>query len=343
MELDERAESLLKMLISRFIDLGQPVGSRTLAQQQGMQLSPATIRNVMSDLEDLGLIRSPHTSAGRVPTAQGYRFFIDSLLTVKPVNRMTLDEMEERFTKGNDARELTTAASELLSEVTQFAGVVVLPNISVAAFHQIEFLKLSGNRILVILVTEDGRVQNRVISNDNKFSDSEVEQAANFFNQKYKGQPLSRVKERLLNEIKSDSEQINKLMETAVTVARNVFTEEDEETVMLSGEEKLLNVPDFAAVEKIRKIFETFRARHSLLSLLDQSVKASGVSIFVGDESGFDGLDDCSVVTAPYEVEGVSIGVLGVIGPTRMRYEQVIPVVDVTAQLLGNALTHLQD
>ena len=343
MQLDERAESLLKLLIARFIDRGQPVGSRTLAQQEGVCLSSATIRNVMADLEDLGLISSPHTSAGRVPTSQGYRFFIDSLLTVKPLNPSTLEGIEERLNRGNDAKELTAAASELLSEVTQFASVVILPNISATTFRQIEFVKLSGNRILVIMVTEDGRVQNRVIYNEREYTDAELVRAANFFNQKYKGKLLSHVRNQLLREMKSDSEKINKLMETAVTVASGVIVESDEDNVMLSGEEKLLNVPDFAAIEKIRKIFEAFRARHSLLSLLDQSIKASGVSIFIGDESGFSGLNDCSVVTAPYEVEGESIGVLGVIGPTRMHYDRVISVVDVTAHLLGNALTHLRD
>ena len=341
MQLDDRAETLLKLLIARFIEQGQPVGSRTLSQQTGLSLSPATIRNVMSDLEELGLIRAPHTSAGRIPTSQGYRFFIDSLLKVRPLNSLTVDEIKSRFVQGNDAKELTSAASELLSEVTQFAGVVVLPNLTVTAFRQIEFMKLSSHRVLVILVTDDGRVQNRVISNEREYSDSELVQAANFFNQRYRGQTLSKVKNQLLREMKSDSEQINELMETAVTIASGIFVDDDEESVMLSGEEKLLDVPDFAAIEKIRKIFETFKTRHSLLSLLDQSIKARGVSIFVGDESGFDGLDDCSVVTAPYEVEGQSIGVLGVIGPTRMRYEHVISVVDVTAHMLGNALTHL--
>ncbi len=343
MELDKRAESLLKMLIARFIEQGQPIGSRTLALQQGVKLSPATIRNVMSDLENLGLIRAPHTSAGRVPTSQGYRFFIDSLLTVEPLNRITLGEIQERLNTGMDARQLTAAASELLSEVTQFAGVVVMPHISATSFRQIEFVKLSGNRILVILVTQDGRVQNRVISNEHEYTDSELEQAANFFNRKYQGQLLSRVRNQLLNEMKSDRDQISKLMETAVTVASEVFLDDEQESVMLSGEEKLLSVPDFSAIEKIRKIFETFKARHSLLGLLDQSIKADGVSIFVGDESGFAGLDECSVVTAPYEVEGESIGVIGVIGPTRMPYEQVISVVDVTAHLLGNAMSQLHE
>lgn len=340
--LDDRAETLLKMLIARFVDQGQPVGSRTLSQEKGLELSPATIRNVMSDLEALGLIRSPHASAGRVPTAQGYRFFIDSLLKVQPLNHLEQDEIKERLNQSNDAQELMAAASELLSEVTQFAGVVFQPNISATAFRQIEFVKLSTHRVLVILVTEDGRVQNRVIASDRDYGDSELTQAANFFNHAYKGQPLSSVKNRLLREMKSDSEQINQLMETAMKIASGVIVDQDsDDDVMLSGEENLLNVPDFAAIEKIRKIFETFKTRHSLLTLLDQSIKASGVSIFVGDESGYSGLNECSVVTAPYEVDGQSLGVLGVIGPTRMHYEHVISVVDVTAQMLGNALTHL--
>lgn len=341
--LDQRSETLLRMLISRFIDQGQPVGSRTLSHEPGLQLSAATIRNVMSDLETLGLIRAPHTSAGRVPTILGYRLFIDSLLTVQPLRNSKKEEIKFRLNEEKDAMELMTAASKMLSEVTQFAGVVFLPNASATKFRQIEFVRLSSHRLLVILVSEDGRVQNRVISNERKFTKSELVEAANFFNSTYRGRPLSDVKNTLLREMKSDSEQINQLMETAITIANDVFDEQDStpDDVVFSGEENLFDVPDFAAIEKIKKIFETFKTRHSLLSLLDQSIKARGVSIFIGKESGYDGLDECSVVTAPYSIDGERLGALGVIGPTRMPYDRVIPVVDVTARMLGSALAHL--
>ena len=343
LNLDERSETLLRMLVARFIDQGQPVGSRTLSNEPGLGLSAATIRNVMADLEEMGLIRSPHTSAGRIPTALGYRLFIDSLLTIQPLRESKKEEIEYRLNEETDATELMTAASELLSEVTQFAGIVFLPDTYSTRFRQIEFVSLSAHRVLVILVTEDGRVQNRVISNERKYTPSELTEAANFFNQTYRGKPLSAVKDLLLVEMKRDSEQINELMQTAITIANAVFSREErsDDEIVVSGEANLLNVPDFAAIEKIRKIFETFKTRHSLLTLLDQSIRARGVSIFIGNESGYDGLDDCSVVTAPYEVDGQSLGVIGVIGPTRMPYEHVISVVDVTAQMLGNALTHL--
>ncbi len=343
LKLDERSETLLRMLIARFIDDGHPVGSRTLSHEPGLQLSAATIRNVMADLEELGLIQSPHTSAGRVPTPLGYRMFIDSLLTVRPLRTAKKEEIEIRLSEENNAKELMSTASNLISEVTQFAGVVFLPNSSVAKFRQIEFVGLTKSRVLVILVTEDGQVQNRVINNEQNYSASELTAAANYFNETYRGKSLSAVKKHLLEEMQRDREQINELMQTAITIANSVFNKDDrnEEEVLVSGESNLLSLPDFAAIEKIKKIFETFNTRHSLLSLLDQSIRAQGVSIFIGSESGYEGLDECSVVVAPYEVEGQSLGAIGVIGPTRMPYDRVIPIVDVTAKMLGNALTHL--
>ncbi len=342
-QLDERSETLLRLLIARFIEQGNPVGSRTLSHEPGLILSAATIRNVMADLEELGLIKSPHTSAGRVPTAMGYRLFIDSLLTVRPLRASKEQEIKYRLNEETDAKELMTAASNLLSDVTQFAGIVFLPDSSASKFRQIEFVSLPSNRLLVILVTEDGTVQNRVISNNQDYSPSELVEAANYFNEVYRGKPLAQVKEHLVAEMKSDREQISLLMQTAINIASQVFGREErnDDDLVLSGEANLLKVPDFAAVEKIRKIFDTFRKRNSLLNLLDLSVRARGVSIFIGNESGYDGLDDCSVVTAPYEVEGQSLGAIGVIGPTRMPYDRVIPIVDVTAKMLGNALAQL--
>ncbi len=342
-KLDDRSETLLRLLIARFIEQGQPVGSRTLSHEPSLTLSAATIRNVMADLEDMGLIQAPHTSAGRVPTALGYRLFIDYLLTVQPLRSSKEQEIQYRLNEETDAKELMTATSNLLSEVTQFAGIVFLPDSSASKFRQIEFVSLSSNRILVILVTEDGTVQNRVIHNNQDYSSSELTEAANYFNEVFRGRPLATVKETLVRDMKRDREEIDALMQTAINLAGQVFDRNDrsDEDLVLSGEANLLNVPDFAAVDKIKKIFDTFRKRQSLLNLLDLSVRAQGVSIFIGSESGYDGLDDCSVVTAPYEVEGRSLGAIGVIGPKRMPYDRVIPVVDVTAKMLGNALTQL--
>ena len=341
LKLDERSETLLRMLIARFIDQGYPVGSRTLSHEPGLKLSAATIRNVMADLEDLGLIASPHTSAGRVPTTLGYRMFIDSLVTLRPVKPERQKEIKYRLNEERNFKEMLTATSELLSDVTQFAGIVFLPKSDVARFRQIEFVNLSDTRILVILITEDGQVQNRVISNDRNLTPAELTEASNFFNDKYRGKSLSLVKEELFSEMKRDREQIDTMIGNAISIAQRVL-DDSEEDVVVRGEENLFNVPDFAAIEKVRKIFETFKTRHSLLSLLDQSIRARGVSIFIGSESGYSGLDECSVVTAPYEVEGESLGAIGVIGPTRMRYDRVIPIVDVTAQMLSNALLHLR-
>ena len=342
-ELDDRSETLLRLLIARFIEQGQPVGSRTLSHEPSLTLSAATIRNVMADLEDMGLIQSPHTSAGRIPTALGYRLFIDSLLTVQPLRSSKEQEIQYRLNEETDAKELMMATSNLLSEVTQFAGIVFLPDSSASKFRQIEFVSLSSNRILVILVTEDGTVQNRVIHNNQDYSSSELTEAANYFNEVFRGRPLATVKEILVRDMKRDREEIDALMQTAINLAGQVFdrNERSDEDLVLSGEANLLNVPDFAAVDKIKRIFDTFRKRQSLLNLLDLSVRAQGVTIFIGSESGYDGLDDCSVVTAPYEVEGRSLGAIGVIGPKRMPYDRVIPVVDVTAKMLGNALTQL--
>ncbi len=341
--LDERSETLLRLLISRFIEQGHPVGSRTLSHEPGLMLSAATIRNVMADLEEMGLIESPHTSAGRIPTALGYRLFIDYLLTVRPLRAAKEQEIQIRLNEETESKELMTVASNLLSEVTQFVGIVFLPDSSISKFRQIEFVNLSGKRILVILVTEDGTVQNRVIQNNHDYTASELIEAANYFNETFRGKSLTTVKETLVNEMQSDREQIDVLMQTAIHLAGQVFDrdERSDDDFVLSGETNLLNVPDFAAVDKIRKIFEVFRKRQSLLNLLDLSVRARGVSIFIGSESGYDGLNDCSVIAAPYEVEGHSLGAIGVIGPTRMPYDRVIPVVDVTAKMLGNALAQL--
>ncbi len=340
--LDKRAETLLRLLISRFIVQGQPIGSRTLAHDPSLSISAATIRNVMADLQDLGLIQSPHASAGRIPTTLGYRLFIDSMLQLEPLPTEGKEEIETRLKDEKDAKELMAEASKLLSEVTQFCGIVFMPDSSVAKLKQIEFVRLTQKRVLVILVTEDGQVQNRVISIDREFSPSVLVNAANYFNETFRGKALSTVGELLLIEMKRDSQEINNLLQTAVEIAADLFVEDrTEDEVLVSGRSNLFDVPDLAAIEKIRKIFELFKTRHSLLTLLNKSLKARGVTIFIGAESGYDSLNECSVVTAPYQVDGQSLGAIGVIGPTRMPYEQVIPVVGVTAQMLGTVLSQL--
>ena len=324
-----------------YIHDGQPVGSRTLAKHADLSLSPATVRNVMSDLEELGLIHAPHTSAGRVPTRMGYRMFIDYLLTVEPLKDEAVDKMQSQFALETDPRSLLSTASEMLSNVTHFAGLILIPGQENARLRQIEFLKLSTNRVLTILVTDDGRVQNRVIPTNREYSASELAEAANYFNDVYNGSTLSRVRRMLLGEIKTDSDRMHDITKTAVAMAAKLFDqqEQDRDDVVLSGEENLLNIPDLCQIDTLQKLFDAFKAKQDLLDLLDRSMRVDGISIFIGDESGFKALHDVSVVAAPYQTDGSVVGTIGVIGPTRMNYEQIIPIVDVTARLLSGALS----
>ena len=341
-QLSDRAETLLRELVRRYISDGEPVGSRTLSRESGLELSAATIRNVMADLEDLGLIRSPHTSSGRVPTQLGYRIFVDTMLKVKPLDAVSVNEINSGLASARDPDELMSMASELLSHITQFAGVVLLPGGEHANLRQIEFLPLAEDRILAILVTEDGRVQNRVLFVDRKYKPGELVEAANFFNERYSGCALNEVRRRLVQDMEHDSISMNRMMRTAVNMAKELFGDETaSDSVVVSGETNLMSVPDFDQVEKLREIFDAFKAKQDLLQLLDKSMNARGISIFIGEESGYNALTDCSVVTAPYESDGRCIGVLGVVGPTRMSYEDVIPVVDITARFLGTALKSL--
>lgn len=338
--LSERAEQLFRKLIELYIREGQPVGSRTLARYAELDLSPATVRNVMSDLEELGLIQSPHTSAGRIPTQLGYRMFVDSLLKIRPLRDEALEAIQGRLSRDDDPAHLMESASQLLSQITHFAGVVLIPSQQRAKFRQIEFLSLGPKRILTILVTEDGRVQNRVVPTEREYSPSQLVEAANFFNETYSGSDLSQVRVKLLGEMQNDSEELNRMMKTAIEVVGKLFaSEHDSDDVLLSGEQNLLDIPDLCNIDTLQKLFNAFKAKQDLLDLLDRSMRVGGISIFIGDESGYQALNDCSVVTAPYEADGKVLGTLGVIGPTRMSYEQVIPVVDVTARLLSSALS----
>lgn len=343
MALDSRAENVLKNLVETYIQQGQPVGSRTLSNLPQLSVSSATVRNVMSELEELGLITAPHTSAGRIPTSQGYRLFVDSLVKASTLTQTVVTQLSERFQQETDPEALLAHASDVLSELTQFAGVVVLPNHSVTRFHQLEFMRLSESRLLAILVTEDGRVQNRVLTTASSFSDSELVSAANFFNSRYKGNTLDDVRRLLLSDMHHDNDEMHQLNREAMQAASRVISEEEETStqsdVVLSGEQKLLDVPDLCQIETLQKLFDAFKTKRDLLDLLDRSMKANGISVFIGEESGYSALGECSVIASPYQVDGKVLGTLGVVGPTRMAYDEVISVVDITAKLLSQALS----
>ncbi|MDD4882786.1 MAG: heat-inducible transcriptional repressor HrcA [Gallionellaceae bacterium] len=337
--LNERARILLKTLVECYIDEGQPVGSRTLAKQTGLNLSPASIRNIMSDLEEGGYIISPHTSAGRIPTAKGYRLFVDTLLTVKPLTHPDLSQIETRLAP-SDPQRLVTSASRLLSDLTQFAGVVVVPHRRRQTFRQIEFIRLSEKRILLIIVTPEGEVQNRVLVSDHHYTDSQLTEAANFFNSHYGGLSFEVARTRLVKELIDLQSDISRLMQAAVQVGSETLGQSESDYV-ISGEVNLMRTPDLSAdMERLRRLFNLFEHKTDLMQLLDMSDKAGGVQLYIGAESGVSPLDECSVIAAPYEVDGQVVGTLGVIGPTRMAYERVIPIVDITARLLSNALSY---
>ena len=334
--LDKRAQLLLKTLVERHIAEGQPVGSRTLSRYSGLELSPATIRNVMSDLEELGFIASPHTSAGRVPTPAGYRFFVDTLLIVKQLESGDLHRIEDQIHPDNPQR-VIQSASQLLSQLTQFAGVVMTPRRAVT-FKHLEFLKLSEKRILLIVVAPDGDVQNRILFTERDFSPSELIEAANYINQNYAGQSFEDVRARLQAELREIRQDMIGLM-TAALDAGSALAEVGEQYV-ISGERNLFAMRDLSQdVGRLKQLLELFERRTSLLQILDLSLRGQGVQIFIGGESGFGAPDDVSVVTSPYQVDGEVVGTVGVIGPTRMAYERVVPIVEVTAKLLSSALS----
>jgi heat-inducible transcriptional repressor len=336
--LNERAQILLKTLVERYIADGQPVGSRALSKYSGLELSPASIRNVMADLEDLGFIASPHTSAGRVPTARGYRFFVDTLLTIRPLDMFEINQLEGQLHSENRQR-LVTSASQMLADLTRFAGVVMTPRRS-AGFRHIEFVKLSDTRILLILVTPEGDVQNRILLVERAYNPSELVEAANILNQNYAGMTFDETRARIHDELTQLREDMTHLMTRALDAGSQAITDSSED-VVISGEGRLLNVHDLSSdMQRLRNLFDLFESKTGLMQLLDVSSRAHGVQIFIGGESGLVPLDECSVVTAPYEVDGQIVGTVGVIGPTRMAYERVIPIVDITAKLLSSALSH---
>jgi heat-inducible transcriptional repressor len=335
--LNERALILLKTLVERYIADGQPVGSRALSRYSGLDLSPASIRNVMADLEEMGFIASPHTSAGRVPTARGYRFFVDTLLTIKPLDTVEISQLEGQL-HAESTQKLVVSASQLLSDLTHFAGVVMTPRRS-AGFRHIEFLRLSDTRILLILVTPEGDVQNRILLTEKRYTPSELVEAANILNQHYAGLTFEEIRHRIREELKQLTANMTRLMTAALEAGSQAASESSEE-VVISGESNLLDSQDLSSnMVNLRKLFELFDRRTGLLQLLEISNRAQGVQIFIGGEAGVAPLDECSVITAPYEVDGRIVGTVGVIGPTRMAYERVIPIVDITAKLLSSLLT----
>ncbi len=341
-KLDARARQLLRALIAQYIAEGEPVGSRTLAKNAGLDISPATIRNVMSDLEEIGLLSAPHTSAGRVPTAQGYRVFVDSLLELKPLDEPQVDALRRELPTQAPTQDLLNGVSSLLSDVTHFVGVVTVPKREEFPFKHIDFVPLGGNRVLVILVFADNDVQNRVVVTQRTYSAGDLEQVANFLNANYAGLRMSEIRERLLREMRETSHHLHQLMVAAVDVTQNPFAQNSGADMLVAGQMNLMGSQGLSNMDRLRELFEAFQRKRDLLVLLENCASAEGVRLFIGEESGFAALDGCSVITAPYGVEGRVLGVLGVIGPTRMAYQRVIPVVQATANILSSALNSSQ-
>ena len=336
MSLDIRAQTLLKALVERYIADGQPVGSRALSKISGLDLSPATIRNIMSDLEEMGYVASPHTSAGRVPTPRGYRIFVDTLLTVQHIDEHSV-EARMRL-QSQQPQKLIANAAQMLSSLSQFAGVVLSPRRE-SVFQQIEFLRLSEKRILLVIVDPRGDVQNRLLLTDADYTPTQLIQSANYINQNYGGLSFDDVRVRLTGELRQLRDDMGRLMQAAVEAGSEAM-EDQTDGMVISGERNLLSVADLSSnMTSLRQMFDMFEQKTGLMQLLDVSSKATGVQIFIGGESNLVPMDEMSVVTAPYEVNGKIVGTLGVIGPTRMAYERVIPIVDITAKLLSNALS----
>ena len=335
--MDDRARQLLKTLIERYIADGQPVGSRTLSKYSRLDLSPATIRNVMADLEELGLIASPHTSAGRVPTPLGYRLFVDSLITVRPLRNEQAQQLRDELAREDPRRAISQAAS-LLSRLSSFAGVVRSPRRS-GTFRQIEFLRLSDRRVLLIIVTPEGDVQNRILVVERDYPASTLIEAGNFLNANFAGLEFDQIRTQLKNELARIREDITQLMQRAIDAGSEAAAD-DTEGMVISGERNFVGLPDFADdMQRLRELFGLFEKRTDLMQLLDASTRATGVQIYIGGDSSLVPMESVSIVTAPYEVDGQVVGTLGVIGPTRMAYDRMIPIVDITARLLSGALS----
>ena len=335
MSLDIRAQTLLRALIKQHIKDGHPVASKSLTSSSGLDLSSASIRGVMKDLEDAGFILSPHRSSGRIPTQMGYRFFVDSLLTMESPNEKELSVLKKQLIL-SDNKHLSSSVSEALSELTKFAGVVMIPKAKKLTFKHIEFLSLSEKRVLVIIVTDDGNVQNRVLFTDQNYDQGILLEASNYFNQKFEGHSIEETKIQISNELKNMKKEMINLMTAAIEISSDEIKNDN---IVISGQGNLLGSGELSQnVASIKKIIEVFEKRTALLNLLDKSYQADDMQIFIGQESGYKALDECSVITAPYHANGEVLGTIGVIGPTRMAYERVIPIVDITAKLLSNSI-----
>ena len=323
--------------------IGHPVGSRTLAKDAGLDLSPATIRNVMADLEDLGLVSSPHTSAGRVPTVSGYRMFVDSLLSLKPLDDSLLVELQQQLDIREPAQDLVDSASRMLSDLTHLAGVVMVPKRNQIKVRQIEFVPLSDTRVVTVIVTTTGEIFNRIIDTSRVIGRSELEQLSNYITAHYAGLDLHEIRESVLSDMRETKRDLDELMLKAMEFASAAFVDGGQAggdgDLVVAGQTNLMDFDELAQVDSLRSLFNAFTEKQEILHLLDRSLEADGIQIFIGEESGYGTLRDCSVVTAPYQVGSEVVGVLGVIGPTRIAYDRVIPIVDITARLLGSALT----
>ena len=335
---NERAQHLLKLLVERYIEDGVPVPSKQLAV--GFGVSSATVRNVMSLLEARGLVTSPHTSAGKVPTQRGFRFFVDTLISVQPLTIETVDQLKSQLNPDLGATSLVEHASRLLSHITHMAGLVTVPRLELTSLRHVEFLPLSGQRVLVILVINEREVQNRIIHTDREYSESELHQAANFISQEFGGRSLAYVRSALIDGMKVDKDRLDRMMQTALDVASKAFEQDisADSDYVVAGETNLLDAADDSELDTLRQLFDAFSRKRDILHLLDRCLSTEGVHLFIGQESGYRVLDEYSVVSAPYSVEGEVVGVLGVVGPTRMAYQRIIPIVDATAKLLGAAL-----
>lgn len=338
LSLDPRARHLLRALVAQYVRDGQPVGSRTLAEACGLDVSPATIRNVMADLEELGLLIAPHTSAGRIPTQRGYRVFVDSLLQVQPLGAADMAMLRQQLPASGATSDLLANVSAMLSGITRFVGLVTVPKREHFAFRHIDFVTLDSSRVMVILVFTDNEVQNRVVQLARPLAPGELEWIANYLNANFAGLTLDEIRRRLVNELSGDRARLDRMMAATVLLADAALRVEGQTDFVLAGQNNLLGVHELADVDRLRELFDAFARKQDLLRVLEGCIHADGVRLFIGDESGVASLDQCSVVAAPYGAGGKILGVLGVIGPTRMSYERVIPIVQATAQVLSQAL-----
>ena len=334
-----RARRILSAIIDKYIEEGIPVGSKSLSLADNIGLSPASIRNVMSDLEELGFIASPYTSSGRVPTSKGYRFFIDSLLKLQPVEAAELERIKKRVNlHESNSRELAISVSNTLSAITKLAGIVTIPKQQVTRLKEIDFIQLSERRILAIIVINETEVENRILQMKRDYSKDELKQASNYINTHYRGRSLSYIKKHLINELMQTKESVNSLMSDLINMADQVLDFSESDEYIVAGQRRLMDFHELADIKKLRQLFDAFKEKQQLLELLDKSMSTNGIQIFIGEESGYKMFDNCTLITSPYTTEDGAIGVLGVIGPTRIAYKKVIPIVEITAKLLGKSL-----